>query len=120
MLSLQFRYTRIVFIFFHKRTGSVAICTLSLHVALPICQRARRLRPAQLHSPQRAAARRRDARPAARDGRPRARTGLTPHPRMERSEEHTSELQSRENLVCRLLLEKKKCTRKHHYLFFHL
>src|SRR5690606_42158035 len=28
-----------------------------------------------------------------------------------RSEEHTSELQSRENLVCRLLLEKKKSTR---------
>src|SRR5690606_40046385 len=28
--------------------------------------------------------------------------------RLERSEEHTSELQSRENLVCRLLLEKKK------------
>src|SRR5690606_38252584 len=28
-----------------------------------------------------------------------------------RSEEHTSELQSRENLVCRLLLEKKKDTR---------
>src|SRR5690606_41602608 len=27
-----------------------------------------------------------------------------------RSEEHTSELQSRENLVCRLLLEKKKTT----------
>src|SRR5690606_42073681 len=30
---------------------------------------------------------------------------------MRRSEEHTSELQSRENLVCRLLLEKKKKTR---------
>src|SRR5690606_41419472 len=29
-------------------------------------------------------------------------------PRVARSEEHTSELQSRENLVCRLLLEKKK------------
>src|SRR5690606_13012539 len=29
----------------------------------------------------------------------------------ERSEEHTSELQSRENLVCRLLLEKKKTYR---------
>src|SRR5690606_10311893 len=29
-------------------------------------------------------------------------------PRQSRSEEHTSELQSRENLVCRLLLEKKK------------
>src|SRR3712207_8691018 len=29
----------------------------------------------------------------------------------ERSEEHTSELQSRQYLVCRLLLEKKTCTR---------
>src|SRR5436309_15721324 len=29
-------------------------------------------------------------------------------PARDRSEEHTSELQSRENLVCRLLLEKKK------------
>src|SRR5207302_4715764 len=34
-----------------------------------------------------------------------ARTGLQ---NQNRSEEHTSELQSRENLVCRLLLEKKK------------
>src|SRR5690606_42028173 len=31
----------------------------------------------------------------------------------DRSEEHTSELQSRENLVCRLLLEKKKKTEKY-------
>src|SRR3712207_8957326 len=29
---------------------------------------------------------------------------------LRRSEEHTSELQSRQYLVCRLLLEKKKCT----------
>src|SRR2546427_6120329 len=29
--------------------------------------------------------------------------------RLSRSEEHTSELQSQSNLVCRLLLEKKKC-----------
>src|SRR2546430_10667905 len=29
-----------------------------------------------------------------------------------RSEEHTSELQSQSNLVCRLLLEKKNCTRQ--------
>src|SRR5690606_39290881 len=38
-------------------------------------------------------------------------TGQTPGtstPGLRRSEEHTSELQSRENLVCRLLLEKKK------------
>src|SRR5690606_39605631 len=33
---------------------------------------------------------------------------LTPEHGQVRSEEHTSELQSRENLVCRLLLEKKK------------
>src|SRR2546426_5810424 len=32
-------------------------------------------------------------------------------PRRTRSEEHTSELQSPCNLVCRLLLEKKKCPR---------
>src|SRR5258708_24551292 len=30
----------------------------------------------------------------------------------ERSEEHTSELQSPDHLVCRLLLEKKKCERR--------
>src|SRR5690606_41349008 len=34
--------------------------------------------------------------------------------RLLRSEEHTFELQSREKLVCRLLLEKKKLTSEHH------
>src|SRR5256886_11775574 len=34
--------------------------------------------------------------------------GVVPASRLERSEEHTSELQSQSNLVCRLLLEKKK------------
>src|SRR5436309_11268527 len=40
--------------------------------------------------------------------------GLRPRPAWisQRSEEHTSELQSRENLVCRLLLEKKKKKKK--------
>src|SRR3712207_8815244 len=33
---------------------------------------------------------------------------------LRRSEEHTSELQSRQYLVCRLLLEKKKTIRRHH------
>src|SRR5436309_12606728 len=61
------------------------IYTLSLHDALPISPGRRRRRlPALLQRP--------PPRRAAR------RT---------RSEEHTSELQSRENLVCRLLLEKK-------------
>src|SRR5438093_10341855 len=45
------------------------------------------------------------------DGDPRGRDGR-PHPRggRRRSEEHTSELQSLTNLVCRLLLEKQKNT----------
>src|SRR6266511_4813045 len=34
-----------------------------------------------------------------------------------RSEEHTSELQSRENLVCRLLLEKKKKQITNHFTY---
>src|SRR2546429_7389269 len=38
---------------------------------------------------------------------------LIPFARSHRSEEHTSELQSRLHLVCRLLLEKKK---NHYYL----
>src|SRR3712207_8372851 len=48
---------------------------------------------------------RRRARGPARRGGHRGRGGLRAHPR---SEEHTSELQSRQYLVCRLLLEKKK------------
>src|SRR5690606_25193815 len=35
-----------------------------------------------------------------------------------RSEEHTSELQSRENLVCRLLLEKKKIYNIYYYFLY--
>src|SRR3712207_7779269 len=37
-----------------------------------------------------------------------------------RSEEHTSELQSRQYLVCRLLLEKKKNTYLYSIFYFHL
>src|SRR5256885_7341026 len=40
-----------------------------------------------------------------------------PRPRARRSEEHTSELQSPCNLVCRLLLEKKKKLMLHQQLF---
>src|SRR3712207_7269905 len=35
-----------------------------------------------------------------------------------RSEEHTSELQSRQYLVCRLLLEKKKTTRRYRHEYY--
>src|SRR3712207_7868521 len=52
-------------------------------------------------------------RSAQHDLRPYRRSGLRLRPedapdRLPRSEEHTSELQSRQYLVCRLLLEKKK------------
>src|SRR2546430_9548701 len=43
-----------------------------------------------------------------------ARVGLRGDSLVERSEEHTSELQSQSNLVCRLLLEKKKKDKLHH------
>src|SRR3712207_7635657 len=37
---------------------------------------------------------------------------------VQRSEEHTSELQSRQYLVCRLLLEKKKTTQKYYVYYY--
>src|SRR3712207_7913727 len=46
--------------------------------------------------------------PPARPGRPRGQASDTGARGGSRSEEHTSELQSRQYLVCRLLLEKKK------------
>src|SRR3712207_6952239 len=71
----------------------------------------------------RAAVGRRPARlPRLPDGalRPRQRAGdgrgLRRRGRHARSEEHTSELQSRQYLVCRLLLEKKKLIKPHLYL----
>src|SRR5690606_42029713 len=91
-------------------SASSTSCALSLHDALPIsCHHRTDQSP---WSPESAALRRRrsephppspHARPAAH---PQHRTTARTPP--ERSEEHTSELQSRENLVCRLLLEKKK------------
>src|SRR3712207_7558349 len=42
---------------------------------------------------------------------------MSPIKREMRSEEHTSELQSRQYLVCRLLLEKKKSSDRHLHVF---
>src|SRR3712207_8193096 len=87
--------------FFFNDTATTEIYTLSLHDALPIY-------------------RRRAVHRAARDGArpvvlrappltpPPSRRLCKKHPAESRSEEHTSELQSRQYLVCRLLLEKKK------------
>src|SRR3712207_8271597 len=87
------------YVFFFNDTATTEIYTLSLHDALPI-SRARRRRRLGLHG-------RRHV-----DRRPRARGAPRPgdrdlRPVDLRSEEHTSELQSRQYLVCRLLLEKK-------------
>src|SRR5687768_17899717 len=89
-----------IFFFFFNDTATTEIYTLSLHDALPIYDL----------KPQRVAQRLgrvHQARADPRRGRLRAaRT---------RSEEHTSELQSRLHLVCRLLLEKKKKKKIHIY-----
>src|SRR5207247_7171924 len=97
-------------------TTSPSTSTLSLHDALPIS-------PADRPLGRRGGGRRLAGRDARRGG-----TRRCPHPRRSgwpgaaaqrgrrcgagrvapRSEEHTSELQSRVDLVCRLLLEKKK------------
>src|SRR5260370_9434448 len=82
----------LVCFFFFNDTATTEIYTLSLHDALPICHP----RPGRDRLSGRSRFRRRMDRP--RPG------GI----RDQRSEEHTSELQSHLNLVCRLLLEKKK------------
>src|SRR6266496_6618714 len=76
--------------FFFNDTATTEIYTLSLHDALP-CSRASS--PAAVHND----------------------SGILARPLRllrQRSEEHTSELQSRRDLVCRLLLEKKKKKKK--------
>src|SRR5207237_9330406 len=95
---------------FSTVTATPHIYPLSLHDALPISASAWQCRTARSQSPatDRARCRARPSSPAC------ARSADTdPRPpwrgcRRWRSEEHTSELQSHLNLVCRLLLEKKK------------
>src|SRR5437660_7659375 len=70
------------FLFFFNDSATTEIYTLSLHDALPICA-------------------------ARQAGSPAHRFNLQTEAVRWRSEEHTSELQSRGHLVCRLLLEKK-------------
>src|SRR5438046_4946292 len=86
--------------FFFNDTAATEIDTLSLHDALPICRRPGRRRAGCDVSCRAAAGAALRLEGLYRAGLPRA-VGL-------RSEEHTSELQSLTNLVCRLLLEKKK------------
>src|SRR5690606_42034554 len=104
-------YTRPTLLFFLRPPATPEIYTLSLHDALPIClmrrERAVPANPARLRfarSPRQATITACHCVLCAAGSPRRAPPGRSPS----RSEEHTSELQSRENLVCRLLLEKKK------------
>src|SRR6266850_8292448 len=81
------------FFFFFNDTATTEIYTLSLHDALPICGGSGRCGAADY---------------GAAVARLRSRHVQTARQLRPRSEEHTSELQSPCNLVCRLLLEKKK------------
>src|SRR3712207_8190441 len=105
------------YVFFFNDTATTEIYTLSLHDALPISRsgevRPRRLRPGRRHRPAGAAGHGRGPRLLHADG---ARPDGGPRFRRARSEEHTSELQSRQYLVCRLLLEKKKHQLPHKHL----
>src|SRR3712207_7249421 len=100
--------------FFFNDTATTEIYTLSLHDALPIWPKGYFPVPAITHLEGKVLDLVRDAlsSDAARDRglfRPEYVQELIGDPNGElRSEEHTSELQSRQYLVCRLLLEKKK------------
>src|SRR3712207_7146155 len=115
MMIISHSYT----LFFFNDTETTEIYTLSLHDALPISLLGR-LRGAADRPPAHGAA------AAAGQGR---RVGVRARrrPRLQaaelddpRSEEHTSELQSRQYLVCRLLLEKKTKFNSRTYIVFRL
>src|SRR5436305_9324206 len=89
MSSIIIRHI-LLFFFFFNDTATTEIYTLSLHDALPILF-SQHLDPVK---------------PGAFTGRILAEAVKSAGE--DRSEEHTSELQSRPHLVCRLLLEKKK------------
>src|SRR2546430_13695168 len=93
--------------FFFNDTATTEIYTLSLHDALPISgfSGSTRKPPRRCTPGSGPAFRSRATRPS----------GGSPST-LPRSEEHTSELQSQSNLVCRLLLEKKK---KHYTMTTH-
>src|SRR5947209_14163985 len=85
-LPVSYHVATYSFIFFFNDTAPAEIYTLSLHDALPICAITVRA-PWPIST---------------------VLTSTLALPSACRSEEHTSELQSRQYLVCRLLLEKKK------------
>src|SRR5207249_10842935 len=104
----------LLFIFFFTATATSDIYTLSLHDALPICwcsssvksDRGSENKKSLLSRPMREGVRAPDAWHDFKNDRFQQENQMGR--KRKRSEEHTSELQSRFDLVCRLLLEKKK------------
>src|SRR5207302_10764897 len=92
----------LIFLFFNA-TLTTYLSTLSLHDALPIY-----LRVASIAVPHAVHVRPLDVHDLAHLSQACQHAGPRRVPVQSQIEEHTSELQSRENLVCRLLLEKKK------------
>src|SRR3712207_7116604 len=97
----------IIYFFFFNDTATTEIYTLSLHDALPIYD------PVQVRWVGQKASQPEEGTPRRSEGQvslaPELCKAAVQAGRCElRSEEHTSELQSRQYLVCRLLLEKKK------------
>src|SRR5258708_17611131 len=89
------RLLRCILLFFFNDTATTEIYTLSLHDALPIYPI-----PSQVAAIFRA----NEHSPTVK----KLIDQIVRSPEVHRSEEHTSELQSPDHLVCRLLLEKKK------------
>src|SRR5439155_25749459 len=101
ILSLLYNHL-LLFFFFFNDTATTEIYTLSLHDALPI----------SFSKSQELWKRSPNWQPTGSDNMPVCRARRAPIELAFRSEEHTSELQSRGHLVCRLLLEKKKQKRE--------
>src|SRR3712207_9005432 len=97
--------------FFFNDTATTEIYTLSLHDALPIFGPAAR---PDLVAGRAAGRHLHGGGGGCRRG---DRTVRVEHRCCRRSEEHTSELQSRQYLVCRLLLEKKKISTGSHLFY---
>src|SRR3712207_7227514 len=102
-------------LFFFNDTATTEIYTLSLHDALPISSSSFTRATTRSASPR---LKRLPVSFSCSSSKPlpavsRKRTGGAST--LARSEEHTSELQSRQYLVCRLLLEKKKIQHTYHH-----
>src|SRR2546430_9688869 len=96
-----------VYFFFFNDTATTEIYTLSLHDALPIlgCQKASSPHAGSATTLRQPTG---PSRGSTRSVAPSSWARRVAASSSERSEEHTSELQSQSNLVCRLLLDKKK------------